>query len=774
MEAIYVDLHIHTSENADNLNNNYDIDTLVSNVIEKASGHRCLISLTDHNTINKKIYLDLLKKDNEKINVLLGAELHIRNHKDKPAYHCHIYFDIKEITEEVIDNINSILNEKYPKKMVEKRDESIPKIEEIINAFSNYDFILLPHGGQGHATFDTSISSDYKCDDTIERTIYYNQIEGFTARSNRGLEETQQYLKKLGIGDFINLVTGTDNYDPTKYPEPKQDKSQAFIPTWIYATPNFKGLRLALSEKSRIEYSEKPTITDYKIIENIELHNEKIDISANLTQGLNVIIGDSSSGKSLFVDSICKKITDRIEECEYENDFNISEMKIDNMLGAAPYYIEQNFIANAIRNKKELNNIEIIKNLFPEDQYNQNAIDVQLAKIKKILNNLIKAIKKIETSCDKLNRIPSMDNLITEGVVDENHIQLFQIKDEKYEKIQYTKEDFMIHSNQIKEIKSEVIKNPLYKGDKELFNAIINDLSELNKKYSFEEKIRNIINKYISRYDNEINKINSTNSQIIKNKNSLIKHTTSYVTGIKEFNESLKELLDVNYEIKGIEKEFEGNKLYIINNLKISEEILLSAIQNNINSKKIKIDSLSNLKPQDLFKKNFIKNKATSYEEFADNVYNEIASKNQKVYKVIDYNGNDFDKLSPGWKTAIILDIMLKYDEDNAPLIIDQPEDNLANSYINNGLIESLKKAKLNKQILIVSHNATIPMLGDAQNIVLCRNIGNKIKIVSEKLEGEIDGKPVIDYVAEITDGGKKAIKKRFKKYNFKKYREED
>ena len=248
-----------------------------------------------------------------------------------------------------------------------------------------------------------------------------------------------------------------------------------------------------------------------------------------------------------------------------------------------------------------------------------------------------------------------------------------------------------------------------------------------------------------------------------------IKNIASYISGTNEFYEALRAMLSINYEIKSIEKEFEGNKLYIINNLKISEEILLDTIKNYINTKKIKILSLSDLKPKDLFKGNFAKSKISNYEDFANSIYKDISSKNKKVYKVIDYKGNDFEKLSPGWKTAIILDIMLKYDEDNAPLIIDQPEDNLANSYINDGLIKSLKRAKLNKQILIVSHNATIPMLGDAQNIILCRNLGNKINIVSEKLEGEIDGKPVIDYIAEITDGGKKAIKKRFKKYNFKK-----
>ena len=154
-------------------------------------------------------------------------------------------------------------------------------------------------------------------------------------------------------------------------------------------------------------------------------------------------------------------------------------------------------------------------------------------------------------------------------------------------------------------------------------------------------------------------------------------------------------------------------------------------------------------------------------------LYNDILARNKKIYKIVTYKEKDFESLSPGWKTAAILDIMLKYDKDNAPLIIDQPEDNLANTYINQDLITGIKLAKKRKQIIMVSHNATIPMLGDAQNIILCRNIDDKIIIRSASLEATINDKLVIDYIAEITDGGKKAIKKRFKKYNFKKYREE-
>lgn len=774
MEAIYVDLHIHTSENADQLNMNYDVDELIKNVKRQAKEKEALISLTDHNTINKNAYIKLLSKNTKGINIILGTELHIRNHDDRPAYHCHIYFDIKEIEATEIDKINQILDELYPKKVVAKKDKSIPKIDKIINSFENYNFILIPHGGQNHATFEKSINPKSTCDETIERTIYYNQIEGFSARSNRGLEETKKYLQKLGINSFVNLITGSDNYNPGKYPSAKSDEKSEFIPTWMYANPDFRGLKLALSEDSRLEYNANPTLDDYNIIKGIKLKNEKIDIEVELTQGLNVIIGESSSGKSLFVDSVYNKITNQIENCEYEEDFEISKMKIKDELGAEPYYIEQNFIAKAVRNKNELNTIPIIKDLFPENEYNQNAIDAQLTEIKKILNNFIKSIKKVETAYERIKKIPNINNLLTKGEVTENHIQLLEINDELIEKIKYTKDDMTTDIKQIKEIKKNVKRNPLYDGNEENFDIIINELIELNKKYKFEEKIRKITNKYIRKYDDQINLRSSNNSSVIRSRKSLIKNITSYVSGTNEFYECLRAMLGINYEIKSIEKEFEGNKLYIINNLKISEEILLDTIKNYVNSRKIKIPSLSDLKPKDLFKENLVKSQISSYEDFANNIYNDIASKNKKIYKVIDFKGNDFEKLSPGWKTAIILDIMLKYDEDRAPLIIDQPEDNLANSYINDGLIKSLKRAKLNKQILIVSHNATIPMLGDAQNIILCRNLDNKINIVSEKLEGEIDKKPVIDYIAEITDGGKKAIKKRFKKYNFKKYREED
>jgi hypothetical protein len=259
MNPIYLDLHIHTSDNPNHLNDNYDLDLLIKKVKEFNNDSDFLISITDHNVINKKVYLKAVKLG---INIILGVELHIRNYDNCDAYHCHIYFDLKEITEEIIGDLSKKLDELYPNKRPELLDKTIPTIQEIVNKFDSYDFMLLPHGGQSHATFNTSIPKEgIKFDTTLEKSIYYNQFDGFTARGDKKLEDIQEYFKKLGINEFVNLVTCSDNYTPSIYPNPKRVDSSPFKPTWMLAKPTFNGLRLSLSERSRLVYSdEKPKL----------------------------------------------------------------------------------------------------------------------------------------------------------------------------------------------------------------------------------------------------------------------------------------------------------------------------------------------------------------------------------------------------------------------------------------------------------------------------------------------------------------------------------
>ena len=107
MEPIYLDIHIHTSNNPDNLNQHYDVNLLFEKIESYTQGCSALISFTDHNTINKTVYLTPPPAG---IKVLLGVELHIKNYDEAPAYHCHMLFK-DSISENVIDTINVILDD---------------------------------------------------------------------------------------------------------------------------------------------------------------------------------------------------------------------------------------------------------------------------------------------------------------------------------------------------------------------------------------------------------------------------------------------------------------------------------------------------------------------------------------------------------------------------------------------------------------------------------------------------------------------------------------
>ena len=74
------------------------------------------------------------------------------------------------------------------------------------------------------------------------------------------------------------------------------------------------------------------------------------------------------------------------------------------------------------------------------------------------------------------------------------------------------------------------------------------------------------------------------------------------------------------------------------------------------------------------------------------------------------------DELSTGQKaTAVLLLLLL---ESDAPLIVDQPEDDLDNRFITEGVVPRMRAEKQRRQFVFSTHNANIPVLGDAELIV--------------------------------------------------------
>jgi ABC-type Mn2+/Zn2+ transport system ATPase subunit len=124
------------------------------------------------------------------------------------------------------------------------------------------------------------------------------------------------------------------------------------------------------------------------------------------------------------------------------------------------------------------------------------------------------------------------------------------------------------------------------------------------------------------------------------------------------------------------------------------------------------------------------------------------------------------ERLSPGQKsTAILLLVML---ESKDPLLVDQPEDDLDNRFVYDDVVKRLREAKRSRQFIVATHNANIPILGDAEQIVALdakERAGGPVRSFI-RARGSIDTEGVRDAAEHILEGGREAFELRRKKYS--------
>lgn len=115
---------------------------------------------------------------------------------------------------------------------------------------------------------------------------------------------------------------------------------------------------------------------------------------------------------------------------------------------------------------------------------------------------------------------------------------------------------------------------------------------------------------------------------------------------------------------------------------------------------------------------------------------------------------------SPGQKSAAILTLLLSHGE--GPLVLDQPEDDLDNYLIYDLIVEQLLHSKDNRQIIVVTHNANIPVNGDSEQIVI---MDSESKLIKVKDRGTIENSNIKDEICKVMEGGTEAFEMRSKRY---------
>lgn len=116
---------------------------------------------------------------------------------------------------------------------------------------------------------------------------------------------------------------------------------------------------------------------------------------------------------------------------------------------------------------------------------------------------------------------------------------------------------------------------------------------------------------------------------------------------------------------------------------------------------------------------------------------------------------------SAGQKTTAVLTFILAYGD--TPLLLDQPEDDLDNKLVYDLVVKRLKIAKGKRQLIVVTHNANIPVNGDAEYIT---SMDSESKEVNIKYVGTIDDDSIRKEICDVMEGTQHAFEMRAKKYH--------
>ena len=118
--------------------------------------------------------------------------------------------------------------------------------------------------------------------------------------------------------------------------------------------------------------------------------------------------------------------------------------------------------------------------------------------------------------------------------------------------------------------------------------------------------------------------------------------------------------------------------------------------------------------------------------------------------------------LSAGQRCVAVFPLLLR--NTQAPLVIDQPEDNLDNRHIADVIAPDLLLRKACQQFLVTSHNANLVVLTDADLVIHVDSDGSKCGFPQAGFLACSTSK-VKQSVLDVLDGGEAALAARQRKY---------
>lgn len=786
-----IDLHIHTDWSRKTKENDYKGNFSVANLKRKLLENGVqLFSLTDHNIINIDAYKEYYESFNLNTDplLLIGVELDIvvKNAQSEKTYHSLLIFNNPSI--EYAMDLSQRLEKKYAEIGVSDKERKLT-IDEIVSIFPEDDFFFIPHAGNTKSILDSYKESleDAQKMVLLMQSAFEKVPEKAKQKYNEGFDKLL-YTAFQNKNDYA-YIEFSDNHNIEKYPcTNKGDDNRRHIFYYVKGGKNFETLRLAfIDPKSRIKSTSEIIEINNTInyLEAIKFENDSLlsDNEVSFSPHLNVLIGGRSSGKSLMMSILGDKIDSiTVDKSKYKIDYskvqvktkldasfqNVASIQKDEII-----YIEQGQIVRYFEEKK-------LKDLAQESDKTTQYEEAkrQFGEHKRILESLVESFQASFQKCtvDSSKRY-ILHSTTIESILNSNFIFLLEAEsvleqqnkkiqiEEVKEVIQRLNDDSILFSeNEL--IAFEQIELDLIEGFIQLIETkrIVLQKKEISntQKLHFIQSVRELIQEKNNQLNSEARQ-KQVSKQLLQ---SLLNDCKNKFNSYSELKTSSDKLEHFNYSLTQEIDIYQDVKLVLEVEKKTNESIkslILDGINNSSPERSIYINSIGLLNKSKSIKNYELTN--------ADNLNRKILRQLNGIFENLNNpkdflqysNGETSKSNSPGYNAEKYLELILSNPKSKI-IFIDQPEDNLGNRFISENLVELLRRLKFKKQVFLVTHNPSIVVYGDAENIVIASNDGDKINYKQAVLESKDSQKDI----CHILDGGQYIFDMRAKKYNIK------
>ncbi|MBN2837072.1 MAG: hypothetical protein JXR48_19115 [Candidatus Delongbacteria bacterium] len=786
--GLVTDLHIHSI-----LSKFKDGDIVSDNKLENIQvlinklniNNVNICAITDHDAFSYDTYFKLKQEEGKGSiqKVLPGVEFTVMYTREGVTKPIHVVTIFNDKAEDKLKNIETILKFVGGKPQYDAPNSfSEKKFLEILNSI-DLNCLCIAHQK------NTLASKSPRKDDVstlgqnaFNEFMFAEYFEAFEFK-NRKHEVFNNIEKSKLSSDLLRFVTGSDCHMWSEYPKRDKDETTDFCFTYLKCLPTFKGVSLAMTEETRISLQD-----NFFNHSNVQINELKIKINdiqkdIPLSEGINVIIGDNSIGKSLLL----HKITNYYRENnpselsslntplkkKYEDYLEIN--KVECISSLMPSNIFEFDTQGEIRKKF---NMKLLKdNTFFKDKYPSDVITIE------IINKVTSKINQVSNILNKKFDFDKEYNKISSITIPKNTVIVSSLSiDDIDTKALSSKETIL--TNLLTAISGAILKNQALiilldeKAEIDKINEFLIYLQTLKTKYeSIKNKITedisvaNCINTAFKEFNDDMSIIRSSEDRIASQLTASIK---SLATTISDTLCEFDEILEINYDIEEIElkaetRDYHNKYTFIktLEKLKLDEvyirELFLHPLKVNKD-----LSDIFNMTEKDFIEKlSRFDNSSKPVDFYKNKLVAKMNGDFTNKETIIERDGDTQKEYSDGLNVRIYFDIISSHKYKNGLYIIDQPEDDISPSAIKEFVLGDFKLMSKERQLIIVTHNPQFVVNLDADNIVyLTRDKKtSEFKILSGALEYEDGDYNMLDIVASSLEGGIDSIRKRWKKY---------